>query len=290
MLPFQPPKVLVLAAETDAGRRWGEALADSSAGVWLSAEDLPPDQRPDVIVTDLTADEVARRTGLNLDPAEASDAAQTSVAVVAIGSAPWADVALAADCTSRELCLARQLVAEIARLRSQRDELDRVRQEATQLARTDPLTGLPNRRAWEQQLDARLSRGHGRQWLAIVDLDGFKQVNDRLGMSKGDVVLARAAKSLADQLRREDMVARLGGDEFGVLLWDVGERHVESVFGRLRAAVAEQAGPEEVPKITASIGYVAVGDESPGAEKLFAAAERAMREAKRAGGDRALRG
>ena len=252
MLPFQPPKVLVLATETDTARQWGEALADASASVWLSAEDIPPGQQPDVIVTDLAADEVARRTGLKLDPAEAGDAGHTGIAVVVIGSASWAEVALAADCTSRELCLACQLVAEIARLRSQRDELDRVRQEATQLARTDPLTGLPNRRAWEQQLDSRLSRRQGRQWLAIVDLDGFKEVNDRLGMSKGDEVLARAAKSLASQLRREDMVARLGGDEFGVLLWDVGEPHVEKVFGRLRAAVAEQARGDEVPKVRPS--------------------------------------
>jgi diguanylate cyclase (GGDEF)-like protein len=290
MFACPPPKVLVLAAEIGAGRRWGEALADSTAGVWLSPEDLPPGERPDVIVTDLAADEVARRTGLKLNPAEASDVGQTEVAVVAIGPASRGDAALAADCTSRELRLACRLVAEIARLRSQRDELDRIRHEATQLAQTDPLTGLPNRRAWEQQLEARLPQGHGRLWLAIVDLDGFKQVNDRLGMSKGDEVLARAARSLADQLRREDMVARLGGDEFGILLWDVGAQHVESVFGRLRAAVAEQAAAEGDFKITASIGYVAAGDETADSEELFAAAERAMREAKRAGGDRALRG
>jgi diguanylate cyclase (GGDEF)-like protein len=290
MFPFQPPKVLVLAADADAGRRWAEALADSTAGVWRSAEDLPPGGRPDVIVTDLAADEVERRTGLKLDPKQASEVGQADVVVVGIGSAAWADVALAVDCTGRELRLACRLVAEIGRLRSQRDELNRIRHEATQLAQTDPLTGLPNRRAWEHQLNARLPQGHGRLWLGIVDLDGFKQVNDRLGMAKGDEVLARAAQSLAGQLRREDMAARLGGDEFGVMLWDVGEQHVESVFDRLRAAVAEQAATEGTPHVTASIGYVAAGDESPDGEALFAAAERAMRQAKRAGGNRAVRG
>lgn len=292
MLPDHPPKVLILAAEAGAGRRLREALAESSAGVWLSQADLPPGERVDVIVTDLSADEVARRTNLGIDPAAAdSDVARAGVAVVAIGSAPWADVALAPDCTSRELCLACRLVAEIARLRSQRDELDRIREEVTQLAQTDPLTGLANRRAWEDQLQARLARGaHGRLWLGIIDLDGFKQVNDLLGMSKGDKVLARAAQSLAGQLRREDLVARLGGDEFGILLWNVAEEHVPGVFDRLCAAVAGEAVPEGVAKITASIGYVlgVVGSTSAG--ELFAAAERAMREAKRAGGNRALRG
>lgn len=290
MNPLPPLTVLVLAAEMEAGRRWAEALADSTATVWLAAEDLPGGEWPDVIVTDLHVDEITRRTGLKLDTAVDRDAGQAGVAVVAIGSAPWADLELAADCTPRELCLACRLMAEIARLRTQRDELNRIRHEATQLAQTDPLTGLPNRRAWEQELFARLPRGHGRLWLAVVDLDKFKQVNDRLGMARGDEVLVRAAKALAEQLRREDMVARLGGDEFGVLLWDVGGQHVEAVLGRLRSAVADQAAPDETSHVTASIGYVVAGDESPGSEDLFAAAERAMRQAKRAGGNRVVRG
>jgi len=290
MHPLPPHQVLVLAAEPDTARRWAEALAESTAKVWLAAEDRPEGVWPDVIVTDLQLDEIRRRTGRQLEPAVDRDAGQAGVAVVAIGSAPWADLELAADCTPRELCLACRLMAEIAQLRNQRDELDRIRHEATRLAQTDPLTGLPNRRAWEQELYARVPRGHGRLWLAIVDLDKFKQVNDRLGMARGDEVLVRAAKALSGQLRREDMVARLGGDEFGVLLWDVGQQHVEAVLGRLRSAVAEQAAPEADAHVTASIGYVVAGDESPGGDDLFAAAERAMRAAKQAGGDRVVRG
>ncbi|MEX0678986.1 MAG: GGDEF domain-containing protein [Pirellulales bacterium] len=286
--------MLILAAEAGAGRRWRESLADAAAGVWLSGADLPSGQRVDVIVTDLEAQEVARRAGLEIDPGKApTNELPADVGMVAIGPAPWADVALAPDFTSRELRLACQLVAEIARLRSQRDELDRMREEVAQLAQTDPLTGLANRRAWEDQFEARLARGahgHVRLWLALVDLDGFKQVNDQLGMSQGDEVLARAARSLAGQLRREDLLARLGGDEFGILLWGVAEEHVPRVFDRLRAAVAEQAAPEGLPKITASIGYVSGVDGSASAGELFAAAERAMRAAKRAGGNRALRG
>jgi diguanylate cyclase (GGDEF)-like protein len=292
MLPDHAPKVLILTGEAAASRRLRDALAELTASVWLSQSDLPPGEGVDVIVTDLPAHEVARSANLKLDPAPAeSDLARAGVAIVAVGSAPWADVELAADWTSRELCLACRLAAEIARLRRQRDELDRIREEVTQLAQTDPLTGLANRRAWEDQLQARLARdSHRRQWLAIVDLDDFKQVNDRLGMSKGDEVLAGAARSLAGQLRREDIVARLGGDEFGILLWNVAPEHVPAVFDRLRGAVAAESATDASAKITASIGYVLAVDGSTGAAELFAAAERAMREAKRAGGNRALRG
>ncbi|MEX0979220.1 MAG: diguanylate cyclase, partial [Pirellulales bacterium] len=244
-MPDSPlPKVLILAGDAVAGRRWAEALAEAVAGVWFSEEDLPPEVNVDVIITDLSADEVARRTILKIDP-EAANVSPPGVAVVAIGSAPWADVALPADCTGRELSMACRLVAQIALLRSKNDELDRIREQATQLAQTDPLTGLANRRAWEHQFQTRVARGArgegGRLWLAIVDLDNFKQVNDRLGMSQGDQVLVRAAQALAGQLRRHDMVARLGGDEFGVLLSNVSESHVLGVFDRLRSAVAEQA-------------------------------------------------
>src|SRR5690606_18987776 len=124
------------------------------------------------------------------------------------------------------------------------DELTRIREEVTQLAETDPLTGLPNRRAWERRLSilrAEAARRHVPLWLALVDLDDFKAVNDRHGMTRGDEVLARAGRALAAQLRRDDMVARLGGDEFGILLTGVTGQHVKQVLDRLRVAVAKQA-------------------------------------------------
>jgi diguanylate cyclase (GGDEF)-like protein len=244
-----------------------------------------------VIVTDLAPDEISRRAKVNFGTLpDTAGVQRADIGIVALRPAPWADVALSAEASASELSLACHLTAEIARLRAQRDELERVRDEATHLAQTDPLTGLANRRAWESQLDARLALSHAPLWLAVVDLDGFKQVNDRLGMARGDEVLVRAAHALAGQLRREDLVARLGGDEFGVLLHDVAETHTAAIFDRLRAAVAEQSAPEGIPRITASIGYVPSADGSTDADQLFSAAERAMREAKRAGGNRAVRG
>ncbi len=206
--------------------------------------------------------------------------------LIGIGDVPWADVALARDYTDRELRLACQSAAHIARLRNQHHELARAHQEVAQLAETDPLTSLPNRRAWDLRLPEMLARASRRGetlWLAIVDLDAFKTINDRDGMQHGDRVLADTGKALSTALRRSDLVARLGGDEFGVLLASIPAERVEGVLDRLRGAI-DSGG-----KVTASIGYVAVRPNAASGE-LLATAEKAMRAAKRAGGNRIVRG
>lgn len=106
---------------------------------------------------------------------------------------------------------------KIAR-RAHREELAKLREEATH----DPLTGLLNRRAFMDRLTSAMDSGRN-SVLFLVDLDGFKQVNDRLGHPVGDEVLTAAALQLKDTVRRSDTVARLGGDEFAVLLEDFDE-------------------------------------------------------------------
>jgi diguanylate cyclase (GGDEF)-like protein len=265
------PNVLITTAQTDAKRQWRAALAPA-ADVWLSGADVPSGERIDVVVTDT---ELADRA--------------TEAGIVGIGPVPGADATLEPDCTPRELCLAVSLVAQIARLRGECAEHARARDEIAQLAGTDPLTGLPNRRAWDEHLRTRLAHPHRPLWLGVIDLDGFKQVNDSLGMAAGDAVLARAAQALAGQLRREDVIARLGGDEFGLLLGEMSEENVLRVCERLLAAVARQASSDPALPVTASIGYVSTGAAPADAADLFAAAERAMRTAKRSGGNRAHR-
>src|SRR4051794_12019508 len=91
-------------------------------------------------------------------------------------------------------------------------------------ARTDPLTGLPNRRFFGERVEqaiARRARQAGRLAVLFLDLDGFKLVNDGLGHAAGDLVLAGVAERVRACVRTEDTVARLGGDEFGILLEDV---------------------------------------------------------------------
>lgn len=290
MLPSQPPKVLILAQDAQAAGRWAEILQASGATVWQSAAAVPNDAHIEVLLTDLPTDEAARASGLHIGDRQASNSGARP-AVVGMGAAAWADVTLGPDWTSRELCLTCGLVGQIVRLSIAHDEIAVRQQQIILLAETDPLTGLANRRAWDRQLSSRFALARATRqplWLAIVDLDHFKQVNDRADYATGDQVLQSSARALAEQLRREDLIARLGGDEFGVLLEDIGEAHVRGVLDRLREAVAAQRILAGTVPLTASIGFAA-GQTYKLAADMFAGAERALREAKRGGGNRICR-
>jgi diguanylate cyclase (GGDEF)-like protein len=290
MLPSQPPKVLILAQDAQAAGRWAEILQATGAAVWQSAAAVPNDAQIEVLLTDLPADEAARESRLQLGDSQGAKWG-ARLAVVGMGAAAWADVALGPDWTSRELCLACGLVGEIVRLSIARDEIAIAQQQIKHLAETDPLTGLANRRAWDRQLSSKFALARAArqpQWLAIVDLDHFKQVNDQADYATGDQVLQSCARALAEQLRREDLIARLGGDEFGVLLADIGEAHVRDVLERLREAVAAQQILAGTGPLTASIGFAA-SQQHGLASDMFAGAERALREAKRSGGNRIFR-
>lgn len=108
----------------------------------------------------------------------------------------------------------------------------------TAAASTDSLTGLLNRRAWLDATDrtvaAAARRGHSGPTVVIIDLDDFKQVNDRHGHAGGDRLLRELATAWSGRLRRSDVLARYGGDEFALLLSDGSE--VEALLHRMRAA------------------------------------------------------
>jgi diguanylate cyclase (GGDEF)-like protein/PAS domain S-box-containing protein len=106
----------------------------------------------------------------------------------------------------------------------------------------DPLTGLANRSLLVDRIDQALTgTDHGARshCLLYLDLDGFKQVNDRYGHAAGDEVLRLLAERMSALLRPEDTAARLGGDEFAILCVNADPRHAEAIAERLRAAVAE---------------------------------------------------
>lgn len=152
------------------------------------------------------------------------------------------------------------------------------------LASTDPLTGIPNRRTLHERLAGAVEAaawGH-RAVVCLVDLDGFKAVNDREGHAAGDAVLKAVASILGGVLRETDTVARLGGDEFAVLADVTVAFSGEMLAERLRQAVA-LAGSRR--GVTASIG---VADVVPGEDvgELLHRADAAMYRAKAAGGDR----
>ncbi|KKB85245.1 hypothetical protein VW29_06735 [Devosia limi DSM 17137] len=153
-------------------------------------------------------------------------------------------------------------------------------------ALTDPLTALPNRRAFERGMALlRLTRNEAA--LLIIDLDHFKDINDTHGHAAGDYVLQRVALALRTHVRQRDLVARLGGEEMAVLLPDTNLARARQIAGRLRRAVEnlqiEWDGP--VIGVTASIG-VAVNRGDVPAVQMFARADGALYAAKRDGRNR----
>lgn len=161
------------------------------------------------------------------------------------------------------------------------------------LARTDPLTGLFNRRAFTDEVERRLVRiraGQGHGALVLIDLDNFKPINDRLGHAAGDEVLVAVAGHLTAAVRGPDLVARLGGDEFAV--WFEG---VDGAVAQARATVLAKSAAALAPA-AAAIGVplglsagVAVMDGQAGVSltELMGRADGALYAAKAAGKGRA---
>ena len=153
---------------------------------------------------------------------------------------------------------------------------------------TDHLTGLANRRRFERQLEREVARTRrfGRPFcMLILDIDHFKQVNDTHGHEAGDDVLRRLANTLQAGTRGIDMAARIGGEEFAVLLTETDFAHGMEVAERLRVAVKGTEIPA-VGRVTVSVGLAEFNAATRDARELFAAADSALYEAKRAGRDR----
>jgi diguanylate cyclase (GGDEF)-like protein/PAS domain S-box-containing protein len=149
----------------------------------------------------------------------------------------------------------------------------RTRQEAD----TDALTGLANRRALDRALAAALGRAAARSravGVIVLDLDGFKAINDKLGHAAGDAALREVARRLRRCVRERDVVARFGGDEFVVVLTDVedGSTAVADSVARIRAALAE---PFDVA-LRAAVGSARFPADGTTAVELLAHADRAM--------------
>jgi diguanylate cyclase (GGDEF)-like protein len=160
------------------------------------------------------------------------------------------------------------------------------------LAQTDGLTGLPNFRSFHARLEEEVARAHryGHHLAcAMVDLDGLKQINDKLGHAAGNRAILALADAVREELRDTDFAARYGGDEFVVLLPQTSEAQGALFAERLRkrlADVSEQAG---LP-VRGSIGVAAVNaeelDSPEAAEDLLRRADEALYRAKRSGRDR----
>ena len=153
------------------------------------------------------------------------------------------------------------------------------------IARTDGLTGLLNRRAFEEILARDLEHANrvGRSLtLLLVDIDRFKEVNDTWGHQAGDEVIRRVASALQNSLRPGDALSRFGGEEFVILLRDATPDHAEEVAGRLRASIAVLGDLPGSVRLTVSIG-VAASRTHDAAHELLRRCDDAMYRSKRAG-------
>jgi two-component system cell cycle response regulator len=154
------------------------------------------------------------------------------------------------------------------------------------LAATDGLTGIANRRTFEDMLTrsfSRAARSGVPMSLVMVDLDHFKALNDRHGHQAGDATLRAVARALAAACRPGDLVARYGGEEFAVLLPDTDESVVGLVAERFRAAVA---AVDQDPPVTASVGAASFPVHAVDSTELIKAADDALYDSKRAGRNR----
>ncbi len=161
----------------------------------------------------------------------------------------------------------------------------------TEVAISDPLTGLHNRRSFQVRLAEEVERTRRSQvpfTLLLLDLDHFKQVNDRFGHQAGDRALQAVAAVLHKQLRAVDLPARIGGEEFAVLLPDTAGAGALEAAERLRAAIAAHQVPHQHATITvsASIGVAWCPAHADTGDGLLRVADQALYQAKRAGRNR----
>jgi diguanylate cyclase (GGDEF)-like protein len=189
----------------------------------------------------------------------------TDAALLILGAAPLA--ALAVRLWLRARRAERKLAASD---RSHRELLT----EMVRLAERDPLTGLANRRAFDRAL-AELSGTDQPGALIVLDLDNFKQVNDRYGHQRGDELLRSVAREIRRRIRGGDLVARLGGDEFAIVLRGADPARAQVIAADLRAGVRQvgEALPLRAP-FDASVGVAPLG--SDGATELVGRADAAM--------------
>ncbi|MEU4243699.1 GGDEF domain-containing protein [Actinoplanes sp. NPDC026619] len=188
-------------------------------------------------------------------------------------------VGLGVICT---LVAARQLVA----FHDNTDLIKKLREHETRLrhqALTDGLTGLANRTHFHEQVEAALDTDIARTSVLLIDLDGFKQVNDTFGHAAGDQLLISVADKMRAAVRDGDLPARFGGDEFGILLHDCQGPEAEQTAQRLLAALAEPVAVDGAMIVAnASIG-AAGAEPGDGVSAVIRRADVAMYAAKSAG-------
>ena len=163
--------------------------------------------------------------------------------------------------------------------------------ELWQLATSDPLTGIPNRRAFFENIErerARLTRYPGEAAILMVDVDYFKQINDTHGHAAGDSMLCHIVRQMRKLLRESDILARLGGEEFAILSPQTNRDGALGLAERVRKVLEDNPLVYEDVSIsvTASVGVAIMTADDPNTDKTLSRADHALYEAKRKGRNR----
>lgn len=169
-------------------------------------------------------------------------------------------------------------------------ELRSLYERERKFSRTDALTKIANQRAFFETLELEKERATRYGFpltLAYLDVDHFKQINDRFGHAVGDTLLAVVAKTMQDNVRQTDVVARLGGDEFAVLLPETAADAASAVLRKLHAVLDSSMRNKGWP-VTFSLGAVAFQPPPDSVQEMISKADEAMYAAKTGGRDRVI--
>jgi diguanylate cyclase (GGDEF)-like protein len=299
------PATILIVDDTRAGRdemaRLVESLGHRAvlAESGLEALRLVRETHPSLVLLDVVLPEI---DGLKI--AAAIKAQPRFIPVILLtglgdvetkrrGQAAGADDFLTKPVTAVELGIR---VAAMLRIKALTDELETAKRRLAELAETDALTGIPNRRAFDLLLTSELERARRyRRPLAVlvVDVDHFKRINDSRGHPAGDAALRAVAGSLAASLRRSDRVCRYGGVEFVVIAPETRYEGAGQLAERLRATIAMLQLPVtgDPLRLTVSIGVSSWDgvDPFPDSAALLSHADQALYEAKQAGRNRVVR-
>jgi len=173
------------------------------------------------------------------------------------------------------------------------DAFNRMADELNSRARTDDLTGLPNFRAFRERIDLEIARAvrYGQRFgILVLDLDRFKQYNDRFGHLAGNDALQRVSQVIRETVRAVDFPARYGGEEFAVIVPLADGGALARLAERIRARVEAMPAPPDCAQLTISIGAAIHSADGASAEALFHTADERLYEAKRLGRNRVVIG
>lgn len=298
--PFvQPGRIALIAAKREQALRWKTVLAKQVSGelvVMNRAQALAP--MPDAEVPDLfvvSADLDRRGAGLNmLTDLRSRRATRHAGVIMVVDETARETAAMALDLGANDLVttpfdgeeMALRLMTQMQR-KAQADRLRTSLQDGLQMAVTDPLTGLFNRRYALPHLAslAEQAAQKNRPFCVLqLDVDRFKLVNDRHGHATGDAVLEQLARQLRAEMRAVDMVARIGGEEFLIAMPDTNHDQAAEIAERLRERIAEtpilMPGGKGALSVSVSIGMAMWEDEQSTVNDLLARSDAALYSAK----------